>query len=113
MSDNIRNYSTGGQITTTFAGTGTGDLQLYTGPGRLCNVAIVTGGITFTRFYDSSTTSGAATAVQIFVTAQTTTSSTGAKTEVQMPFTNGLLVSQVASVAACVVTYNKNTTYGR
>lgn len=110
--DTIKNYSTGGQITTAITANA-GDQVLYTGPGRLCSVVIVTGGTTFTRFWDSSTTSGAATAVQIFCTAQTTTSSTGARTDVQMPFANGLLMQNLAAASNVVITYNKNTPLGR
>lgn len=112
MSDLIRNVSSGGQICTAVTANA-GDQALYVGPGRLCSVIITTGGTTFTRFYDSATTSGAVGAVQIFATAQTTTSSTGARTDVQMPFTNGLVIANLAAGAGVTVTFNKATAYGR
>ena len=114
MADKSLQYAFGGQICTTVGTTGNADLVLTTGAGRLCRVIVTTGGTALLRFWDSSTTSGAAGASAVYTVAQTTTGSApGLLLDVQVPFTNGLVVTQVANQPACVITMNKDTVNGR
>lgn len=113
MADKSFQLSTGGQACTTFTTSGSGDTVLSTSAGRLCSISILTGGITNIQFYDSSTTSGAATAKHVYTVARTTTGSTGKVFDLQIPLAYGLVVARAADAPGCVVTFTRDTTYGR
>lgn len=114
MADKSLQFSSGGQITTTVGSTGNADLVIFTGPGRLNKMTITTGSTTGVKFWDSATTSGAAGAQAVYTVATTTTAvGPGIIYDLQIPITNGLVVTQVATGPSITLTYSKDTAYGR
>jgi hypothetical protein len=110
MADLSRMDSDGGQNHVTVAAGTLAETVAVTGGGRLCYVFGLTSGTASLAIWDSNTTTGASTAVQIVAT--TAAFTPGTQISVQVPFKYGLLPKQITNTPGCCLTYTTTAPYG-
>lgn len=100
--DQVIQYSNGGQFNTAVAGANAETL-VYTGAGRVCQVAIVTLGTVGFSLYDGTQSTGGT-----LIYSSVTNPTLGAVTALDWPFANGLVVKGSSTAThGIAVAYNK------
>ena len=111
MADSSLMQSDGGQAYVTIAAGTKAETPIVTGSGRLCRIHGTTVGTASLAVWDSSTTTGAATAVQIVAT--TASFTPGLTVDLGVPFAYGLLPKQVTNTPGVCITYTADKVSGR
>lgn len=111
MADKSIIQTDGGQYTVNVAAGTLVNTLVFTGPGRICRVAITTLGSVDLQLWDSATTTGAAGA--ILVGNVTGAAAVGTILSLQIPVTTGILPLQVTNTPGVALSYVKDTTYGQ
>lgn len=113
MADLVKQHSEGGQFAVAIAAGTAADAVVSgsTAGGRLCRVHCTTAGTVALQIFDSATTSGAAGAILLYQT--TAALNPGDSVNVQMPFASGLVPVCITNTPGVVLTFNKDTAYGR
>ncbi len=113
MADLIQMQSAGGQLSKALvavAGTSGGNVICTAVPGRMCKIVVTSAGTGASlTFYDSATTNAGTV---VYVTAATT-QTLGTVTDINIPLANGLVVNGTTGTPGLLVTFNKDTVYGR
>jgi hypothetical protein len=110
MADRSNMQSDGGQAYVTIAAGTLAETVAVTGAGRICRIHATTNGTASLAVWDSSTTSGAATAVQLVAT--TATFAVGTSITVNVPFINGILPKQITNTPGVCITYTRDVPRG-
>lgn len=113
MADKAQQQSDGGQNSVVLAAGTAADAVLTgsTGGGRLCKVHCTTAGTVTLQIFDSITTSGDPAAVLLYQT--TAAMNPGDTANVNFPFVNGLIPKAITNTPGVVITFAKDTAYGR
>ena len=113
MADKALMETEGGQNAVAVAAGTAADAVLSgtTGGGRLCKVHCVTAGTVSLQIFDSITTSGDPAAVLLYQT--TAALNPGDTVSVQVPYSNGIIPKCITNTPGVVVTFSKDTVYGR
>lgn len=106
--DQSKPISTGGQYTSYHAAGASGAAAALAAPGRLCRLVVLTSGSAATVIYDNAS---AASGTKLYTLKASPT--VGDVLDLQLPAVNGIYVAGATNTSSVLVTYSKNTPYGR
>lgn len=107
-SDKSKPVSYGGQHTSYHAAGASGAAAALAAPGRLCRVVVLAAGTAATNIYDNAS---AASGTKLYTLPASPT--VGTIYDLQFPAANGIYVGGATNTSSILVTYTKNTPYGR
>jgi hypothetical protein len=109
MADKSLIQTTAGQHYTAVAAGGTGDAVVSAEPGRACKVVCTAAGTASFEIYDHASASASGTLIY----KSPADTEAGSMFDLQVPVAAGIVFKKAAGTPACVVTYTKDSAYGR